>query len=174
MKSAAALALVAVALASAPAWAEPTPAPAATAYRIDVTKLQPKSILPKNRLHTDFLVEINKKGQVTRVLSGHKSGDVGYDEHTYGNVLQAFIRADDGSVILGKYQLSYDYDPKTTRIRRTVKLVSHGGVNPNAIGAVDDMLKHAHRVPTAPAPAPSINSAELPELNSVMHPTPHP
>ncbi|MGB8266990.1 MAG: hypothetical protein WCE44_11735 [Candidatus Velthaea sp.] len=166
---------------AAPAAAAPTPAPSPqrTPYRIDVTTLQPKAILPKSRLHTDFIVEINKEGQVSRVLSGHKSGNLGFDEHTYGNALQAFIRTPDGQVVLGKYELKYDYDPKTQRVRRTVSLVSEGGVNPNAIGAVDDMLKHARRAPApqpsvAPKPAPSIDNRALPELHSVMHSSPSP
>jgi hypothetical protein len=58
---------------------------------------------------------------------------------TYGNALQAFIRTPDGSAIAGTYRLTYDYDPKTKLVRRGVGLVRSGGVDPNALGAVDKM-----------------------------------
>jgi hypothetical protein len=166
-----------LAAAAAPAGAA-SPAPAHTPYRVDVTKIQPKSLLPKNRLHDDFIVAINSKGQVTRVLSGHRSGNTLFDEHVYGNALQMFIRTGDGHVVVGKYRVNYDYDPRTARIRRTIALVSTGGVDPNAIGAVYDLLKHARKDPAAvlPAPkdAPTIDPSDLPALNDVMaSPKPH-
>jgi hypothetical protein len=173
------LALAVAALPGAAGAAPASPAPAHTPYRIDVTKIQPKSLLPKNRLHDDFIVAINNKGQVTRVLSGHRSGNTVFDEHMYGNALQMFIRTGDGHVVLGKYRVNYDYDPHTTRIRRTIALVSTGGVDPNAIGAVYEMLRHAHKEPapvlTAPPNANNINGDDLPALNEVFgaSPTPH-
>jgi hypothetical protein len=171
-----ALALAAPALPATAAAA--APAPASTPYRIDVTKIQPKSLLPKTKLHTDFIVAINKKGQVTRVLSGHRSGNTLFDEHMYGNALQMFIRTSDGGAIVGKYRVNYDYNPRTARIRRTIALVQTGGVDPNAIGAVYDLLKHAHKEP-APimTPPPNLNSDDLPALNEVFgtaSPTPKP
>jgi hypothetical protein len=172
---AAALTGLALAVLAAPAVAVPSPAP--TPYRIDVTKIQPKSLLPKTRLHDDFIVAINAKGQVTRVLSGHRSGNTLFDEHNYGNALQMFIRTADGHVVLGKYRVTYDYDPHTTRVRRTIALVSTGGVDPNAIGAVYDLLRHAHKEPapvlTAP-PNATLNSNNLPALNQMFSPTPKP
>jgi hypothetical protein len=169
---------IALAAATLAAAAASPPAPASTPYRIDVTKIQPKALLPKSRLHADFIVAVNSKGQVTRVLSGHRSGNTPFDEHVYGNALQMFIRTADGHVVLGKYRINYDYDPRTTRIRRTIALVSTGGVDPNAIGAVYDLLKHARKepAPTLPAPrtAPSINSGDLPALNDVMGSSPKP
>jgi hypothetical protein len=154
-----------------------SPAPARTPYRVDVTKIQPKALLPKNRLHDDFIVAINNKGQVTRVLSGHRSGNTPFDEKMYGNALQMFIRTSDGHVVLGKYRVNYDYDPHTARIRRTIALVSTGGVDPNAIGAVYDLLKHAHKEPapvlTAP-PNAKLNTSDLPALNDVFGPSPKP
>jgi hypothetical protein len=168
--------LACVAAAQPAAAAAPSPAP--TAYRIDVTKIQPKALLPTKRLHDDFVVAINRKGQVTRVLAGHRSGNVQFDEKAYGNALQTFIRTTDGHVVVGKYQLSYDYDPRTARIRRTVALVSRGGVDPNAVGAVTDMLRHAHRDPAPILPAPgsgtSLNGSSLPSLKDVLGPSPKP
>jgi len=175
------LAAAIVPSAAAPAAAAASPAPARTPYRIDVTKIQPKALLPKTSLHDDFIVAINNKGQVTRVLSGHRSGNTVFDEHMYGNALQMFIRTADGKAIVGKYRVNYDYNPKTTRIRRTIALVSTGGVDPNATGAVYEMLKHAHKVPapalSAPTSGANINSDDLPALNEVFgtaSPTPKP
>jgi len=167
-----ALAAAAVPCAPVPAVAAASPAPARTPFRIDVTKIQPKALLPKTRLHDDFIVAINKKGQVTRVLSGHRSGNTVFDEHMYGNALQMFIRTTDGSAIVGKYRVNYDYNPENARIRRTIALVSIGGVDPNATGAVYDLLKHAHKVPAPILPAPTsganINGNDLPTLNEVF------
>jgi hypothetical protein len=172
-----AIVLAAAALTATPAAAQ-TPAPGRTPYRIDVTKIQPRSLLPTKPLHDDFIVAINKKGQVTRVLSGHRSGNTPFDEHTYGNALQMFIRTTDGHVVLGKYRVNYDYDPHSERIRRTIALVSTGGVDPNAIGAVADMLKHAHKDPApilpAPTSGPSFNNNDLPTLNEVFGSSPKP
>lgn len=159
-----------------------TPAPKHAPVRIDVTKMQPKSLLPKKKLHSEFIVEVNKLGQVARVRSTKSSGDPTFDAQTYGNSLQSFIRTPDGHVVLGVYRLTYDYNPKTARVRRDVALVSRGGVDPNARGAALDMLSKAHphtpppilRVTPAPHPAPSVNIERLPDLNSVIHPSPKP
>lgn len=168
-----------------------TPAPRKTAAphrmpeRVDVSKLQPKALLPKKKLHSEFVVEVNKLGQVARVRSTKPSGSPTFDAQTYGNSLQAFIRLPDGEVVLGTYRLTYDYDPKTARVRRSVTLVSRGGVDPNARGAALDMIGKAHvhtpppKAPTlgvtpAPHPAPSVNIQRLPDLNNVIHPSPTP
>lgn len=95
----------------------------------------PAPLLPRVKLHTEFLVEVNKLGQVTQVHAGKTSPDPTFNAQTYGNALQAFIRTTDGKVVLGTYRLSYDYDPQTQRVRRTVALVKVGGVDPDAQGA---------------------------------------
>ena len=97
-----------------------TPAPRPTPYRIDLTKVQPKSLLPKVALHTEYIVAVNKLGQVTRIISGKTSKDRTYNIQTAGNALQAFIRTPEGKAIPGSYRLTYDYSPKTTRIHRDV------------------------------------------------------
>jgi len=134
-----------------------TPSPVPTPYRVDLTKIQPKSLLPKVPLHTEFIVAVNKRGQVTRIISGKSSKDRTYNIQTAGNALQAFIRTPDGKAISGSYRLSYDYSPKTTRIHRDVALVKAGGVDPNAEGAVyqmmDDVKKRA-KAPKTPGPQP--------------------
>jgi len=162
--------------------ASPAPKPTAP-QRIDITKVQPKSLAPKTALHVEYTVEVNKLGQVARVKSVKPSHNIGFDTHTYGNALQAFIRTPDGHVVLGTYRLSYDYDPKTLRVRRDVALVKAGGVDPNAKGAAAEMSEIAARngkktqapVGTVtPGPAPSVNIKRMPDLPQVMKsPTPH-
>jgi len=180
---AAAVLLVAGSVASAA-----TPAPHAAPHqaskppaRIDLTKIQPKELLPKTKLHTEFVVETNKYGQVTRVRSGKASPNQGFNTQTYGNALQAFIRTPDGHAIAGSYRLTYDYDPRTARVRRDVALLHAGGVNANAKGAATELMelarKHSHDVtqqqPQKPQPAPVVNLKRLPDLPQVMN-TPHP
>ena len=177
--------LLAVAVAALAIAGLPVPSPAATAARaptpppgaIDVTKAQPKELLPKTALHTEFIVEVNKLGQVSRVRSGKWSKNVSFNEHTYGNALQAFIRTPDGKAIPGVYKLTYDYNPKTTRVRRDVALVKRGGVNAGATGAATQMMaiarKNRNRTPppvvVAPAPSPAnVDAKRLPDLPQVM------
>jgi hypothetical protein len=122
---------------------------------------------PSTPQHTEFVVEVNRRGQVVKVDSGKQSQDPAFNAITYGNVLQAFIRKPDGSAISGLYRLSYDYDPADKRVRRDVALVRPGGVNPNALGAVDQELqklaaeKARHRFDAHPTPSP------LPDLKAI-------
>jgi hypothetical protein len=92
---------------------------------------------PTTRQHTEFVVEVNKKGQVVRATHVTRSADSSFNAMTYGNALQAFIRTPDGHAIAGTYRLSYDYNPKTYNVHRSVTLLKQGGVNPNALGAVE-------------------------------------
>jgi hypothetical protein len=160
--------------------ATPAPAPHATPYRIDLTKIQSKALLPKVPLHTEYVVAINKLGQVTRIISATPSKDRTYNLQTAGNALQAFIRTADGKALSGSYRLTYDYSPKTMRIHREVALVRAGGVDPNAEGMVyrmfDDVQKHAKKTaspaperPAAmtPGPQPS-GTLRLPSLQQIL------
>ncbi len=179
----AALAAGAVLVCSSTAFAAPTPRPVATTpERIDVQKLQPRALAPKRTLHVEYTVEVNKLGQVTRVRSVKPSHDQAFDAHTYGNALQAFIRTPDGHAVVGIYRLTYDYDPKTLRVRRDVALVRVGGVNPNAQGAAIQMMEIARRnaakaaAQHTPAPLPSVTIRRMPDLPQVMKtasPAPH-
>jgi hypothetical protein len=173
--------VAAAVLAASGAASAATPAPQATApARINVEKLQPKAIFPKRPLHVEVVVEVNKYGQVSRVRSIKPSHDEQFDAHMYGNALQMFIRTPDGNAIPGSYRVTYDYNPKTLRIRRDVALVKAGGVDPNRKGAANDMMDIAknnrNRTPppglyATPAPAPSVR--RLPDLKHVMEsPTP--
>jgi hypothetical protein len=173
------LAAAAVLACGAVALAAPTPKPApkaATPQPIDVTKVQPRELAPKKALHVEYTVEVNRLGQIARVRSVKPSHDEGFDTHTYGNALQAFIRTPDGKALAGTYRLTYDYDPKTLRVHRDVALIKAGGVNPNAKGAADSMMEIArrnqHRPPpgigVTPGPIPSVNIKRMPDLPQVM------
>ena len=184
---AAASALIALACTVPALAATPAPRPAQSAPpRINLLDVQPKWLAPKTPLHTEYTFEVNRLGQVTRVRTVKPSHNEGFDAHTYGNVLQMFIRLPDGRAIPGTYRITYDYNPKTLRIHRAEPQLLHaGGVNPNAKGAVDDMLeiarRNAKRTPppayqVTPGPIPSVNIKRMPDLPQVMHspsPAPH-
>jgi len=122
--------------------------------------------------HTEFVVEVNAKGQVTRVRSGTASKDPAFNTLTYGNALQAFIRTADGRAISGLYRLTYDYDPHDRMVSRHVALIHAGGVNPSALGAVNVEMKR--RSAQAPVPSPAATD-HLPDFNSITgHGSPPP
>jgi hypothetical protein len=171
--------LVAAVLAATSAHAvAATPPPGA----IDVTKIQPKALLPKTKLHTEFVVEVNKLGQVARVRSGKSCPNPMFNAQTYGNALQVFIRTPDGRAIPGVYRLTYDYNPSTARVHREVALLWRGGVNANAVGAANQMMAiakrnrdeaqraaaTAHAKAGPSAPPVKINGKQLPDLPQVM------
>lgn len=139
-----------------------TPAPVPTPVRVDLTKVQAQSLLPKVPLHTEFIVAVNKLGQVSHIISGKPSKDRAYNLHTAGNALQAFIRTPDGKAVSGTYKLTYDYDPKTTRVHREVTLIKAGGVNPNEEGAVNKMIEDVHKRAKSATPAPQHPAAMTP------------
>ena len=133
--------------------------PATTAHRY-----------PTVPLHATYTVETNKLGQVVRVRSAQASADTAFNQMTRGNALQAFIRRPNGTAVAGVYQLIYDYSPKTKMVRRNVRLVHAGGVNPNAKGAVTvELENHAQRPqiahPVQPAPQ---KSASLPDFDKIV------
>jgi len=101
--------------------------------------------MPSKAVHTEFVVEVNGKGQVARVRSGKTCGDRAFDTLTYGNALQAFIRTPNGSAVPGSYRLTYDFSPRTQHVKRGVALIRAGGVDPKALGAVDEMAAASKR-----------------------------
>src|SRR5665213_1116738 len=98
-----------------------------TAPALAATKPKPNPLptpqLPTKKLHTEFVVEVNAKGQVVRVKSGKDSVDTLYNAHTYGDVLQMWIRHPDGTAVVGLYRVTFDYNPKNHMIARHVSLV---------------------------------------------------
>jgi len=117
---------------SVPAAAAPRPSPLPAG---DLSKF--RAVAPKQAQHTEFVVEVNQKGQVSKVRSGKHSHDKRFDAITYGNVVQTFIRTREGKSIPGLYLLSYDYDPASLLVHRSVKQLQAGGVNAAAPGIVE-------------------------------------
>src|SRR5579859_1142615 len=72
--------------------------------------------IPKTKLHTEWNVEVNKKGQVVKVETGKTCKDHYFNEHTLGNALLMWIRHEDGSAEVGLYRVTYDYDPATKAV----------------------------------------------------------
>ncbi|MHB8152199.1 MAG: hypothetical protein ACYDGW_08670 [Vulcanimicrobiaceae bacterium] len=159
--SSAAFALAAIfALGAGPASASPKPTPAP--IRIPI---------PKNKMHSDFTVEVNHLGQVVRVTSGDWSHSAHFNHITYGNVLQAFIRRPDGTAVVGVYRISYTYDPRTTHIYRSVVLLKRGGNWGNLPGAVEQMIAKQRARERLAAQR---RAAKLPTLKQILGPTPKP
>lgn len=144
-------------------------------------KPMPKPVLPKIAMHTEFLVEVNSKGQVVRVKSGKSANEctkanqgqcLFFNAQTYGNVLQMWIRHPDGSAEVGLYKVRYDYDPKSHNVRRDVSIVSHGGNWGNKPGAATDMMNKANAEAKAWAEKQKTQSKDLPDLNKIVSPSP--
>ena len=143
--------------------AGPTPAPK-----------RPVINFSKVALHTEFVVEVNKRGQIVRVKSGKSTSNYTYNAQTYGNVLQMWIRHPDGTAEVGLYRVSYDYDPKTHGIHRSIALVKAGGNWGDKQGAADQMMEIFHKNDSKGAAPPP----NLPSLNAITGvestPTPKP
>lgn len=166
---AAAFAMI-LAVTAAPALAAATPKPGASPVVIH---------LPNFPLHTEVVVEVNKKGQVVRVKSTKPCKVASFNLQTYGNALQMWIRRPDGTAQVGLYRISYDYDPKTQDVTRRISLVSAGGNWANAEGAANVMVdmekKQAAEAAAAQRKAREEQNVKLPSLNEIRGaPTPKP
>lgn len=140
-----------------------TPAPH-SAMRVPVIRM------PTTKLHTEYLVEVNMRGQVVRVKSAKGCSFPTFNAQTYGNALQMWIRHPNGTADVGLYRISYDYDPRTHMVRRGIVLVRLGGTWGNAEGAANVMIDTARRE------AESASGNNLPPLQNIIGatPTPHP
>lgn len=145
-----AFSLAAALLATAPA----APALAADAGPLPGVPRSYKPHVPKTAVHTEFIVLVNKKGQVTKIPSGKSSSDLTYNAITYGNALQVFVRTPDGKAVAGKYRLSYDFNPKTRNVFRSVKLIQADNRYANDPSAVDQLalLNRKHHPQASPKP----------------------
>jgi len=155
--------------------ATPAPAPRASGSPGPLVLPQPK--MPNVPLHTEFTVEVNDKGQVVKVKSGVPSKVLRFNEWTYGNVLQMWIRHPDGTAEVGLYKVTYDYDPKTTKITRIPALVSAGGDWGNEEGAANQMIDLARKEAEEHQKAQAAQNASLPSLHQIRGektPTPSP
>lgn len=137
-----------------------------------------KVVTPKVPLHAEVFVNTNKLGQVSHVVSIKPSADKGFNTQAFGNASQAYIRKPSGEAIAGLYRLSYDYDPKTQKVRRSVDLVKTGGVDPNAPGIVTlrqhslDEAQKQHAQEQAQAQPQAQPSVKLPDFDKIIAPTP--
>jgi len=152
--------------------ATPTPKP-----KPATGKVVPHPPVPKVAEHTEFVVEVNAKGQVVRVKSAKGTGakDEFFNAQTYGNVLQMWIRHPDGSAEVGLYKVTYDYDPHTKKVYRRVSLIQSGGNWGNDKGAATEMMETADRESKEAQKAQErAQSKNLPPLNIIVGPTPSP
>ncbi len=93
----------------------------------------------KTPLHAVVTVEVNAKGQVSKIRSMKSSKNEKFNLNVYGNAAQMFIRREDGSSVPGVYDVTYDFNPSAptnAQITRHVALVQAGGVDPAAPGMV--------------------------------------
>jgi hypothetical protein len=159
-------ALAAVAIATcAPAFAA-TPSPAPTRHPLAI----PTPHLPPEKLHADYVVEVNKKGQVVAIVSGHGTKYATFNSQTYGNAAQMWIRKADGSAVVGTFRVTYDYDPKTRMVSRHIALVSLGGNWGDKEGAANAMIDTAKKEAAAYAAwkaQQDKSGASLPSLNQI-------
>ncbi len=145
---------------------QPSAAPHASAAAHPATEGPPK--LPDIPLHTEYVVEVNKMGQVVRVTSRKPSKVVTFNVQTFGNALQMWIRRPDGTAQVGLFRVTYDYDPKTQRVTRSVSIISAGGSWANDEGAANVMID------TAKKEAEEAQKEKLPSLNQIRGFSPSP
>ncbi|HEX5274691.1 MAG TPA: hypothetical protein VFW34_05390 [Candidatus Rubrimentiphilum sp.] len=154
----------------------------------------PSPKLPSKPLHAQLQVEVNKLGQVVRVLHGNLSGDAPFDTMAMGNALQMWIREQHGKTItavVGLYKVDYDYNPKTQKVRRTFALFKRGGSWANEQGAAIKIMSDAKKEAQATAAAlaklkadqqkKNAENPNLPDINAALRrsratpsPSPHP
>jgi|GEM_PF-6172136 len=117
--------------------------------------------LPNAPLHAEVLVRTNGKGEAAGVKMKQRSGNRDFDFVALHNAAQIIIRSTSGKIVVGTFDVSYDYDPKTHTTKRAVALVAPGG-DPNAPGIAEAELKNELRRqvewdikhPGKPTPAP--------------------
>lgn len=133
---------------------------------------------PNYPLHTEVVVEVNKKGQVVRVKSTKPSKLQTFNLATYGNALQMWIRHPDGTAEVGLYRVTYDYDPKTQKITRSQSIISRGGSWANDPGAANVMVEMARKqyeaAEAAARKAQPEQNTKLPSLNEIRGFSPSP
>lgn len=128
------------------ATSSPSPKPSPKASGSAHPVVLPTPNMPKIKIHTEFTVEVNAKGQVVKVKTAKSQPSVPmYNAWTYGNVLQMWIRHPDGTAEVGLYKVTYDYDPTTKKITRIPSLVSAGGTWGDEEGAANQMIDLARK-----------------------------
>jgi hypothetical protein len=146
--------------------ATPAPSPKASGAPRQPLVL-PTPNMPKFPIHTEFVVEVNSKGQVVAIK--HKTGSnvPMYNAWTYGNVLQMWIRHPDGTAEVGLYKVTYDYDPHTKKITRVPTLVSAGGTWGDQEGAANQMIDVARKEAEEHQKQTDAQNKSLPSLQKI-------
>ena len=157
-------------------FAGPVPALAATTAPSPAPHGTPTIHLPSVPLHAEYLVEVNKLGQVVRVKAAKPTKDSTFNVQTYGNAMQMWIRKPDGSATVGLFKVTYDYDPKARKVNRNVTLVSAGGSWANEEGAANAMIHTAEKEAAEAQKHRQAQGSALPSLNEITgkSPTPSP
>jgi len=134
----------------------------------------PQLKLPAVPLHTEYLVEVNKKGQVVKSKPSKLSKVQTYNLMTYGNTLQMWIRKPDGSATVGTFRVSFDYDPKTKKVARNITMVSEGGNWGDQEGAANAMYETAQKELQDAIKKQQQQNQSLPSLNQIRGQSPAP
>jgi hypothetical protein len=131
---------------------------------------------PKAPAHTEYLVEVNKKGQVVKIVSGKFSKDYYFNEHTFGNVNQMWIRHPDMTAEVGLYRVTFDFDPKRPKeLPRRVELVKPGGDWGDKEGLANVIVKDANAQTAAWEKYLQEQNKNLPSYEQIVgSPTPSP
>ena len=152
-----------------PAWSA-----AATPPPTSGQSAMPSIKLPTVPLHTEFLVEVNKKGQVVKSKPSKLSKVETFNLMTYGNTLQMFIRKEDNTATVGLFRVTFDYDPKTKKVSRNVALVTPGGNWGDEEGAATVMYQDAERQLQDALKKQQQQSESLPSLKQIRGESPAP
>ncbi len=147
--------------------ATPTPKPAAAAKKTPIPIAIPAAHLPVHALHAEYVVEVNKKGQVVKIKSGVGTSDPTFNTQTFGNAMQIWIRKPDGTATVGLFKVTYDYDPKTKKIARNVSLISEGGSWGDQEGAANAMIETARKEAQAQYELEQKQRAALPSMQQI-------
>lgn len=149
--------------AGTPALAAASPKPSPTPHAVQVAAPKPPTV----PLHAEYVVEVNKKGQVVAIKSGKGTKYATFNAQTYGNALQMWIRKEDGTAVVGLFKVTYDYNPKNHAIVRKVSLISTGGSWGDKEGAANVMIDTAKREADEYAKQKQQQQSKLPSLNSI-------
>jgi hypothetical protein len=170
--------IAAVCVPAVAATSSPSPKPSAKASGPPHPLTLPTPNMPKFKIHSEFTVEVNAKGQVVKVKTAKSPQNVPmFNAWTYGNVLQMWIRHPDGTAEVGLYKVTYDYDPTTKKITRVPSLVSAGGTWGDEQGAADQMIDVARKEAAEHQKKQEEQNKNLPSLQKLRGqstPTPSP
>jgi hypothetical protein len=150
------------------------PLGAAAATPAPGPQVMPSIKPPAVALHTEFLVEVNKKGQVVKSKPSKLSKVQTFNLQTYGNTLQMWIRKPDGTATVGLFRVSFDYDPKTKKVARNIALVTPGGNWGDEEGAANAMYEEARKQLEEAMKKEQQQNESLPSLNEIRGKSPAP